>query len=257
MTVKSGTDSDWQRWGEQNPYYAVLSDDKYLKANLTSDSLQEFFASGERHIERVYDSIRTRIRREFQPARVLDFGCGTGRLVVPFAMRADSVVGIDVSPAMLNEARANCAERGIVNAQLLNLDEIDSLQESSFDLLHSFIVFQHIPIARGEFLLEKLISLLAEGGIGAVHLTYSNTRRAWQGVSRAYQLLPRVGDWLLNLLQRRPLNAPRMQMNCYSMNRVFDILLRAHCSNIWIEFSSHGTHHGAMVYFEKVARPLL
>ncbi len=56
---------------------------------------------------------------------------------------------------------------------------------------------------------------------------------------------------LLNVVQRPPFSTPMMQMNSYSMNRIFDILMNAHCSNLQIEFSDHSGHHGAMLYFEK------
>lgn len=256
MALGSKKDWDWQRWGEQDPYYAVLTDARYSKANLTSDSLQEFFASGERHVERVYEIIRTKIKPGFDPDRVLDFGCGTGRLVIPFAARAKSVIGIDVSPAMLKEAGANCAKRGLSNAQFLHVDEIESLPDSSFDLIHSFIVLQHIPVRQGEAFVKKLVALMPEGGVGALHFTYFNTRSALRRFPWAFRIFPRLAGGVLNLVQHQPFNTPRMQMNSYSMNRIFDILFRARCSNLHIELVSHGTHHGAMLYFEKQTKPL-
>src|SRR5438874_1693788 len=41
-----------------------------------------------------------------RPGRLLDLGCGTGRLLVPFAQRGSFVVGVDLSPEMLAVARA-------------------------------------------------------------------------------------------------------------------------------------------------------
>jgi hypothetical protein len=46
-------DRDWHRCGESNPYFWVLTEPKFLDANLNEDSLQEFFVSGERHVEHV------------------------------------------------------------------------------------------------------------------------------------------------------------------------------------------------------------
>jgi 2-polyprenyl-3-methyl-5-hydroxy-6-metoxy-1,4-benzoquinol methylase len=39
------------------------------------------------------------------PARILDAGCGTGRLAIELARRGYTVAGIDVEPAMLDVAR--------------------------------------------------------------------------------------------------------------------------------------------------------
>src|ERR1700678_3977041 len=108
MLTANNTDLDWRTWGDTNPYFGVISHAKFLAENLTDDSLQDFFASGEHHIEHIYNVIRARIRPGFQPARVLDYGCGVGRLVVPLARRSEKAVGVDVSPGMLAEARENC-----------------------------------------------------------------------------------------------------------------------------------------------------
>jgi 2-polyprenyl-3-methyl-5-hydroxy-6-metoxy-1,4-benzoquinol methylase len=151
-------------------------DPKFLDENLNDHSLQDFFASGERHVEHVYTAIRSGMRPDFQPVRVLDYGCGVGRLVVPFASRSQEVVGVDVSPSMLEAARENCKRLGANSVSLLHAKDLDSLAPASFDLVHSYIVFQHIPVARGELILRKLTSLISEGGVGAIHLTYADSR---------------------------------------------------------------------------------
>jgi SAM-dependent methyltransferase len=259
MKLAHSTDRDWQKWGELNPYYGVLSDPKYFSANLTDNSLREFFASGERHVEHVYRFIKTNIQPNFQPVKVLDFGCGVGRIVVPLAQRSQAVVGIDVSPGMLEQARENCARYGASSVRLLHFDELDSLEPASFDLVHSFIVFQHIPVARGELILRRLANLVAEGGVGAIHFSYCNTNPSSVLRSSLKALRQRVGlvNGFANIVRRRPFFEPQMQMNSYSINRIFDILIDAHCSNVHVEFSNHGGFHGAMLYFEKRNRTLL
>ncbi len=42
----------------------------------------------------------------FQPVRVLDAGCGTGRVAIELARRGCRTVGVDLDPAMLDQARA-------------------------------------------------------------------------------------------------------------------------------------------------------
>jgi 2-polyprenyl-3-methyl-5-hydroxy-6-metoxy-1,4-benzoquinol methylase len=257
MALANDTDLDWRTWGSTNPYFGVISHAKFLNANLSNDSLQDFFASGERHIDHIYRVIRSGIRPGFQPTRVLDYGCGVGRLVVPLARRSGAVVGVDVSPGMLAEARENCKKFAVTSARLLHINELDSLEPCSFDLVHSFIVFQHIPVPRGELILRKLITLIAEGGVGAIHITYSDTRSRLRRAVRTLRQRVNLAHGLLNVVQRRPFSSPMMQMNSYSMNRIFDILMDAHCSNLRVEFSDHIGHHGAMLYFEKSAALLL
>jgi hypothetical protein len=51
MTINS--DKAWEILGKTDPYWSVLSCDKYHIENLNSESLDEFFQSGRRHIENV------------------------------------------------------------------------------------------------------------------------------------------------------------------------------------------------------------
>jgi ubiquinone/menaquinone biosynthesis C-methylase UbiE len=249
--AKTGTDRDWEIWGKENPYYGVLTDPKFLSANLSDEALHEFFGSGEQHVDHLCRLIRTRIRSDFEPRSVLDYGCGTGRIAIPFARRAQRVVGIDVSPSMLEEARKSCSRFGIERVQLLHLDEMDSLEPGSFNLIHSFVVFQHVPVARGEVLMEKLVRLLAEGGIGALHFTFSIPRgRVLQAVT-TLRNHSRAFNGVLNVAKGRAFSRSHMQMNNYSMNRILEMLAQEGCSNVCVEFTGDSACRGALVLFEK------
>jgi SAM-dependent methyltransferase len=242
--------------GKGKPFHAALSESRYLAANLNDESREEFFQTGERHAERIYRVIREKVQPGFQPARVLDYGCGPGRVLIPFARRSREVVGVDVSPTMLRKAYENCWKYGVPSVRLMPVDHMDSLEPASFDLVHSFIVFQHIPAARGEVILRKVVGLIAEGGVGAIHITFANTQSALRrGAAALRQRIGIVHD-LLNLVQRRPLSSPRMEMHIYSMNRVLEILYEADCSSLHIVFSNHCDILGAMIYFEKTPRQI-
>src|SRR5688572_3525296 len=95
----------WERFGSLDPYYGVSSVDEFRRENLDDAALDRFFASGEQDVARVLELAHRAAGPGFTPAKVLDHGCGVGRLVVPFARAAERVVGVDVSPSMLAEAR--------------------------------------------------------------------------------------------------------------------------------------------------------
>lgn len=249
--VTKRTERDWSEWGEKNPLFGVLSDPKYLNANLSGELREDFFLTGERHVEDVYSVIHSKIRPGFRAERVLDFGCGVGRLLIPFARRAQVAVGVDISPGMLAEAKRICDEQGVRNVRLINLHEMDSAELHGFDLVHSFIVFQHIPTSEGERLLQKLVSLLGEGGVGAIHLTFSDVHSALRRTVFALRVRSRLVHGLFNKVQGKPFSWPAMQMNSYSMNRIFNMLVDLHCSNLHVEFTDHNGFRGAMLYFER------
>lgn len=58
----------------------------------------------------------------YSPRTVLDAGCGTGRVAIELSRRGIDVVGVDLDPPMLAEARAKAPELTWVEADLLTVD---------------------------------------------------------------------------------------------------------------------------------------
>lgn len=54
----------------------------------------------------------------FGPGRVLDAGCGTGRVAIELARRGIDTVGVDLDPGMLEAARTNAPHLRWVEADL-------------------------------------------------------------------------------------------------------------------------------------------
>ena len=96
-SVQMNTDNEWEEWGKNNPYYGVLTHEKYRSKNLDENVKLEFFESGKKQIEHVISTCRRQIDKSFSPEMALDFGCGVGRLTIPLAKIAGHVVGVDVS----------------------------------------------------------------------------------------------------------------------------------------------------------------
>ena len=65
------------------------------------------------------------------PSRVLDAGCGTGRVAIELARLGVSVVGVDVDPEMLDVARSKAPE---LDWRLADLSELN-LDHDSFDVV--------------------------------------------------------------------------------------------------------------------------
>jgi cyclopropane fatty-acyl-phospholipid synthase-like methyltransferase len=116
--------------------------------------------------------IESNLGGRFTPDRALDFGCGVGRIVIPLAERCGSVLGVDVADSMLVNARLLCQQRNLSNVRFARCD--DSLEgvDGGFDLVHSYIVFQHVPPGRGLPLLERLLRKLNANGVGVIHVLY-------------------------------------------------------------------------------------
>jgi SAM-dependent methyltransferase len=244
------TDTAWEEWGRRDPYFGVITDAKFRRSGMNDRAKLEFFESGRWHVGHVLETISQHIDPHFVPKSVLDFGCGVGRVLVPFAAIAKEVTGLDVSPSMLEEAKRNCEEHGVTNAHLLHSDDTLSTLTGSFDLIHSCIVFQHIPVERGKSLFLKLLQHLNPGGIGAVQLTYSKVRfAATSGIAPIELQSEHVPN--------QPVSAdvdPEIQMNPYNMNSILFMMQEIGTAQFFAEFTDHGGELGVFLYFKK---PLL
>jgi SAM-dependent methyltransferase len=87
------------------------------------------------------------------PGRLLDLGCGTGRLCAHFAAKGFECVGVDLSDEMLALARSNAPNATFLNA---NLVERLDLPERLFD--YAACLFSTLGMVRGA---ENRLKVLA------------------------------------------------------------------------------------------------
>ena len=73
------------------------------------------------------------LERLGEPARLVDLGCGTGRVAGAFAGRRGEYVGIDLSDEMLRVAAAKFAEAAGVHFVKANLVDLGGFRDESFD----------------------------------------------------------------------------------------------------------------------------
>lgn len=218
------TDRDWEKWGATDPYFGVLSESKYRTDNMDSKAKADFFKSGEIHITNVIDTIREHFDSKFSPKSALDFGSGVGRLIIPMARRMTTVMGVDISTSMIAEACKNCADADIHNAQFVLSDDDLKNVDHRYDLVHSFIVLQHIPWRRGRKILQSLSSRVAPGGYLAVQFIIEcHEPKIIRGLVHLRYWLPPL-NWIRNLLLGRPIFEPAMQLHVYDFSVVLDDL---------------------------------
>jgi arsenite methyltransferase len=98
--------------------------------------------------------------------RVLDLGCGAGTdslVAAQMVGSSGSVVGIDMTPAMLAKARRAAAELGVTNADFVE-GEVESLpfQDDSFDVVISNGVIDLVPDKDAVY--SEIYRVLAPGG---------------------------------------------------------------------------------------------
>jgi ubiquinone/menaquinone biosynthesis C-methylase UbiE len=76
--------------------------------------------------------------------RAVDLGCGTGHHAAILATRFEEVLGIDISPPMLEIARARRAAPNI-SYELRDLHDVSPEKDGRFDLVFSASTLHHVP----------------------------------------------------------------------------------------------------------------
>ncbi|NCD03833.1 MAG: class I SAM-dependent methyltransferase [Clostridia bacterium] len=247
---KKYTDTVWQKFGEENPFYGVLSDQKYSTENITEESKKQFFQSGYDYVEKLIEKIKKYIDPEFSAENTVDFGCGLGRLVIPLSKFSRHVTGIDVSDAMIKKAAEFCRTQSISNVSFVKSDDTLSRLTGEYDFIHSFIVFQHIPVKRGEIIFKSLLQHLKVGGVGVLHFTYAHDYKPKYVLNFIKEYIPLV-SCLINYFKKRDLNAVAAEMNPYNINRLLIMLQKDHVSDIHLEYTDHGHELGVILFFKK------
>jgi SAM-dependent methyltransferase len=189
---------DWTRLGKEDPLWAV-----YVAPGTKGGKwdVDAFFALGREEVDGVFAEFR---RLGLTPGRrrALDFGCGVGRLSQALAEHVDEVVGVDISPPMLEKARELDRSGGRCRFVLNEATDLAVVPSGSVDVVYSSLVLQHMPpeLARGY--LREFARILAPGGVAAFQVA-SRPTMSLKG------LVFRLAPWpLLRWAQQRLLGYP-------------------------------------------------
>lgn len=214
-------DSRWERFASREPFFAVLTQPRYRRANLTPEAERAFFAGGEELVDWILHIVAERYRTV--PESIAEYGCGAGRLAVAFARRAGSVAAIDRSPAMLGAARAAAAQRGLGDVVFQSDDEFFA-SGRSYDLLNCYLVLQRLPPAEGLALMRRLLDSIGSAGIGVFHVPFrSDASRAVAAARRARERMPIVNG-VANVVRRKSFDEPFIATHTYDLDDVFTVL---------------------------------
>ena len=241
------SDKSWDWYGKNDPYYGVFSVDQFRGKNLSEENLKAFFDSGVAHVHRVLGIVESHLG-PIPLGSCLDFGCGVGRLAIPFAARFGTVAGIDISPSMIAEAQRNCARY-----DTRNINFFSSLESAPglYDLVHTYVVLQHIPVKRGLQLIDALIDKTAPSGAAFLHLTIGRNKGRLRDLATFFRKNIRPLHWVLNLLQGRKATEAYMQSNRYPLNALMAHLHDRGIRQIWVEVENHEGPYSVCLAFRR------
>ncbi|VTS06314.1 class I SAM-dependent methyltransferase [Tuwongella immobilis] len=137
------------------------------------------------------------------PGRILDLGCGTGRLLTFLAPLGYSGVGVDLSEPMLLELSVKVQKQGYsIDRLKASLVDLGAIKDATFD--HAACLFSTLGMIRGveprRQALAEMVRILKPGGRLALHVH-----------NRDHHLLVPYGrGWWLRDLWRRLIRSPKV-----------------------------------------------
>ena len=159
-------DSAFDEFSAREPYFAVLTHPKFLRANLTPAREREFFGTGEALVDWMFAIIEAGLVPEFAPVSMLEYGCGLGRLAIPLARRAGSVTAIDRSPVMLDIARREAERRGARPHRVRRSRRVRLRSPGSSTWSSAITCCSGSARRQGLALVRELVDRISPGGVG-------------------------------------------------------------------------------------------
>ena len=176
----------WDQRARQNAMWFI----NFLRVD---QSVREFDESGRMEVERlvIRDMDFLAQNRPPESLRLLEVGCGIGRMTKHFAGLFQEVYATDVSRAMVDRCRSRLKRLRNVHCQETTGVDFHEFSDRFFDLAFSAFVYQHVP---DESIIQNNVSdvfrVLKPGGVfkfqtnGVSNPTYQQTAKdTWSGAS--------------------------------------------------------------------------
>jgi SAM-dependent methyltransferase len=160
--------SEWRRYGAEAPHWSVLTGEQFAPDRI-DENIELFYETGRGHAATMLNPLSRSGIDTSHFGRVMDFGCGVGRLTLALAPIADRISGVDISPPHLALARERAGDD--TNASFVAINTVDEIRTlGPFDLVVSFIALQHNPPPVIAEILRNLLTTIAPGGCIVVQI---------------------------------------------------------------------------------------
>jgi len=143
----------WDEYAQRDPLIAI-----YDNAEVRANRDEPFWRSGEADARR--------LAWFFAPgARVVEIGCGIGRMMRFLAPRCGEIVGVDISANMIAQGREALAGAPNVRWLQTNGASLAGLDDASVDFLYSLLVLIHVDRRSAFRYLEEIRRVLPPRGL--------------------------------------------------------------------------------------------
>jgi len=153
MDIREKMKKDWDRRAKVDPLYWVAATEEADEAS--------YVESASKDSKAFIDGLRGRVSAS---SRVLDVGCGIGRMTAPIADHFESVVGVDVSGEMIEQANRLHGDQENLKFAVNNGTDLSEFPDAHFGLALSYSVLPHLPPEVVESYFREINRVLEPGG---------------------------------------------------------------------------------------------
>lgn len=208
------TKQTWLQLGNTQPYWSVLTNNKYRFENMGEKEVSDFYASGQEQLSAIIKTlIRNDVISDKSEAKDLDItevGCGVGRVTKYLAQAFHRVAAIDISARNMEIASAMIQEENVSFTLYKKLEDYSRMP--STDIVYSVIVLQHNVPPVIEYILQAMLHSLKIGGVALFQVpTY---REAYE--FKAEEYISGLQDY-------------KMEMHILPQKRIFEIAYANGC----------------------------
>ena len=253
---------DWNQRALEDAYY-------YVAFGRRGQEDDEFFATAADVVRGLEAEFKRLPPGERRSRRALEIGCGPGRLMRPMSWNFGEIHGVDVSGEMIALAVEKLVNVPNAFPRATEGTDLAGYEDSFFDFVYSYAVFQHIPSREVVFnYLAEAWRVLKPGGILRCQINglpaTAKQYTTWEGVrigaqeiaefasTHDFQLLALEGvdtqylwitlrkqppGWFAALAASPPRSVARVRriVNSHSGEPVVPASGRFACMSLWIE----------------------
>ncbi|MGI8845043.1 MAG: methyltransferase domain-containing protein [Thermoleophilaceae bacterium] len=163
----------WNERAKENALYFIDNTLAYSDSDEAT-----FWANGERELDVLLEAVGIELHIT---DRVLEIGCGVGRMTRAIAARAGSVTGLDASSEMLAGARERNGHIPNVDWRHGDGETLSAIPDASVTACLSHVVFQHIPDPQTTLgYIQEIGRVLKRGGWTAFQVSNDPHIHRWR-----------------------------------------------------------------------------